>query len=210
MTFVKTVAINISKRLFPRPPDNNMNGFILDNEGLWSITHPIDADLISTSIKDIMGTNELHILDMTAGCGGNMISFIKQFVSVTGVEIDEERFTMLTNNLNKYNQTNYTLINGNSIDHINSTYDVFYIDPPWGGPDYKMNDMMDLYLSDINLVNIVHMIPYNKLIVMKLPYNYNIAHFKDYIIKQLEIHNIIILFIKYNYQLNYINGIHLL
>ena len=58
--------------------------------------------------------------------------------------------------------------------------------------------MIELYLSNINLKDIILMIPTNKLIVLKLPYNYNTDFFKDNIIKKLILNNIIILFILIN------------
>jgi hypothetical protein len=36
---------------------------------------------------------------MTAGCGGNMISFIKHFKFVVGIEYDKERYKILKENL---------------------------------------------------------------------------------------------------------------
>ena len=171
----------VLKKIFPEPPDCNYNNLLLDDEGLWSITHIKDADLISHTIIEIMGTNKLNILDMTAGCGGNMISFINNFYHTTGIEINENRFNLLKNNLDKYKKDNYILINGNSIEYIKSLYDVYYIDPPWGGPDYKNNQSIELYLSNINIYDIIQLIPVNKLIVLKLPFNYNIDCFKDII-----------------------------
>ena len=43
------------------------------------------------------------IIDLTAGCGGNLISFGKYFNNVTGLEIDKQRFDILKNNLSSYN-----------------------------------------------------------------------------------------------------------
>ncbi len=186
----------VLKKIFPEPPDCNYNNLLLDDEGLWSITHIKDADLISHTIIEIMGTNKLNILDMTAGCGGNMISFINIFYHTTGIEINENRFNLLKNNLDKYKKDNYILINGNSIEYIKSLYDVYYIDPPWGGPDYKNNQSIELYLSNINIYDIIQLIPVNKLIVLKLPFNYNIDKFNKYILKKIILNNIIILFIR--------------
>ena len=81
---------------------------------------------------------------------------------------------------------------------MNNNYDIFFIDPPWGGPDYKSNDNLKLYLSDKELKEIIDLIPKEKFIVIKIPYNYNY----DYIKKNynlLETHsfnNIVILYFK--------------
>lgn len=188
----------ILKKIFPKPYNGNYSDLEIDNEGLYSITHPKEAEIISQNIITIMGTNELSILDMTAGCGGNMISFAKYFTHASGIEINESRFKLLENNMKQYNYNNYTIILGNSVDHINmNTYDVYYIDPPWGGPDYKKNKNLSITLSGIDLYNIVLSIPLNRLIILKLPFNYNIDMFKKNIIKQIKMNNINILFIRY-------------
>jgi 16S rRNA G966 N2-methylase RsmD len=191
--------VNVLKKIFPEPHDGLYEGLNIDNEGLYSITHPKEAEIISQNIITIMGTNELNILDMTAGCGGNMISFAKYFTHAVGVEVNEARFKLLENNMKQYNYHNYSIILGNSIDYVNETnsYDVYYIDPPWGGPDYKKNKNLSITLSGVDLYNIVLSIPLNKLIILKLPFNYNIDIFKNNIIKQIKMNNINILFIRY-------------
>ena len=39
---------------------------------------------------------------MNAGCGGNLISFMLHFNNVTGIELNNERFKMLENNIQEY------------------------------------------------------------------------------------------------------------
>ena len=188
--------VNTLKKIFPEPPNNDYSGLKIDEEGLYSITHPKDADIISKIIIDIMRRTDLHIIDMTAGCGGNMISFIKNFNYTTGIEIDKNRFNILKDNLNKYKYSNYELICGNAINIINNNnYDVYFIDPPWGGPDYKNNPNIQLYLSGIKIEDFILSIPKNKLIVLKFPFNYNLDYFKNNIIKKILISNIMIIFI---------------
>jgi hypothetical protein len=55
---------------------------------------------------------------------------------------------------------------------------------------------IQIYLSNIKIEDFIVTLPKNKLIVLKLPFNYNIDFFKDYIIKKLLINNILIIFIK--------------
>jgi 16S rRNA G966 N2-methylase RsmD len=192
---------NILKKIFPEPPNGNYTGLKVDEEGLYSITHPKDANIISESIIDIMGKSDLQIVDMTAGCGGNMISFIKYFKFVVGIEFDNVRYKILKDNLQKYSKKNYQLLCGDATKYslnTNNKNDVYFIDPPWGGPDYKNNPNIQLYLSNIKIEDFILTLPKDKLIVLKLPFNYNIDVFKNNIIKTLFINNIIILFIKYN------------
>jgi 16S rRNA G966 N2-methylase RsmD len=194
--------INILKKVFPEPSNGNYNGLKCDEEGLYSITHPKEADLISETIIEITNNNNLHIVDMTAGCGGNMISFIKYFSNATGIEMDKTRFKLLKENLSKYEYNNYELICGDStLNYANNNYsnfDVYFIDPPWGGPDYKKQSNVELHLSNYKLEEFILTLPKDRLIVLKLPFNYNIDGFKNNIIRKLFINNILILFIKIN------------
>ncbi len=184
------------KKIFPEPPNNDYNGLKCDVEGLWSITHPKEAENISHKIIEIMGTNDLNILDMTAGCGGNMISFLKYFKHVTGIEINKDRYEMLKENLIKYNFNNYSIINNDCINIINieNNFDVYFIDPPWGGPDYKKLDNVHLYISDKQLEDIINILPKNKLIILKIPFN-AILNVNINIIHEYKYNNVKILFI---------------
>ena len=202
----------ILKKIYPRPPLNNYTNMAYDIEGLYSITYPIEAKLISiniikilnniNNINNIITPDKYSIIDMSAGCGGNIISFCEYFHTVTGIENNIERCQILKNNIASYNYNNYNIICDDSINFINSTlniYDVYFIDPPWGGPTYKNNTNIELSMSGITLVEIINMIPKNKLIVLKLPFNYNISTFNTFnLLFKMEIKNILILFlIKY-------------
>jgi 16S rRNA G966 N2-methylase RsmD len=183
------------KKIFPEPPDNNYNGLECDIEGLWSITHPKEAEYISKKIIEIVGHTNLNILDMTAGCGGNMISFLKYFKNVTGIEINKDRYDILQNNLKKYNYNNYLLINDDCIKYINNNnYDVYFLDPPWGGPDYKKLDNVELYMSNMKIEEIINILPKNKLIILKIPFN-AVLNININIIHEYKYNNIKILFI---------------
>lgn len=212
---------NILKKIYPKP-DYNYDKLNYDKVGLWSITRPDEADIISSTIINLLSL-DIKILDMTAGCGGNTISFCKHFNNVVAIECDPDRFEILKNNLSCYDFNNYTIVCGDSLDYIESkesidskdyinlkkdskdyieskesidSYDVYFIDPPWGGPSYKQLDSIELVLSNIKLNDIVEMIPLNKLVVLKLPFNYNIDSFNKFtILKKLEMKNIIILFL---------------
>ena len=192
--------INTLKKIFPEPSNGIYNGLKVDEEGLYSITHPKESDIISKTIIDIIGYQDIKIIDMTAGCGGNMISFIKYFKYVIGIELDKLRYKILKENLEKYSQNNYQLLCYDATKYPfdnDDDNDVLFIDPPWGGPDYKNNPDIQLYLSNIKIEEFILTLPKNKLIVLKLPFNYNIDFFKDNIIKTLLLNNILILFLKY-------------
>jgi 16S rRNA G966 N2-methylase RsmD len=54
--------------------------------------------------------------------------------------------------------------------------DVIYLDPPWGGNEYKNKDKIDLYLDEINVIDIINqMYNFTKIIVLKVPNNFNLT-----------------------------------
>ena len=184
-------------KIFPPPPSNNYSLLNYDTEGLWSITYPNEANIISINIIEVtnmIDIKHIKIVDMTAGLGGNTISFCKYFDDVTAIEKNIDRFNILKNNIKHYQSSNYTLICGDSKDYIDGDYNVYFIDPPWGGPNYKKQTNLELYMSDIKLIDFIEMIP-KKLIVLKLPFNYNIDCLDKFtILMQLELKNIVIIY----------------
>mgnify|MGYP005662823759 FL=1 len=186
----------VKSKVFPET--EKYNDLKYDNEGLWSITHPEDADFISEMIQKFVkehksqNLSELVIFEGTAGLGGNIFSFCKYFKKVVGIEFDEKRFEMLKSNLSCYNFNNVEVINGNCIDYLKNDYDIYFFDPPWGGPKYKSKDSIDLYLGKYNLMEVVKMIPKDKYIVFKLPFNFNLNLLKDYDLLIKKLGNILI------------------
>jgi len=122
-------------------PNVNFEKIQYDKEGLYSITHYDEANNISELIISNFNNKEnLKILDGTGGLGGNTISFSKFFKNVTSIEIDKNRCDMLKNNIKLYNLNNIKIINDDSIKFLlvnKENYDIYFFDPPWGGPDYK-------------------------------------------------------------------------
>ena len=82
----------------------------------------------------------------------------------------------------------------------NMKQDVIFIDPPWGGKGYINYDRLDVYIDDIEISKISkNILNYNycKLLVLKLPYNYNMDNMKnlngEYVIENHIIRNKILL-----------------
>lgn len=193
------MSLKTKEKIFPKIDD--MNNLEYDIEGLYSISHPNDADIISNIILDYLKKSDINIdidnikiLDGTAGLGGNVISFSRNFKSVVAIEINNERFKMLKNNIGLYNLENVKLLNDDCITHLeNSNYDVYFFDPPWGGPNYKYEQNIELSLGGMGLHNIVKIIEKGKIIVFKVPFNYNLNLLKDYDLIIKKIRNILII-----------------
>lgn len=173
---------NIIQKIFPSVQNSdNINQLKYDQEGLWSITYPKDAEYISNLIKSEIGKDST-IVDATAGIGGNTISFSKHFAHVVSIELSSSRFELLSNNVQVYKLSNVSLINGNCLEHLNGDYNGYFFDPPWGGPDYKYANETKIKLGEFTLEEVVHKIKNSndKPIFIKLPFNYNLTEFNKF------------------------------
>jgi 16S rRNA G966 N2-methylase RsmD len=156
-----------------------------DIEGMYSLSYKEDADLVSNIIKEKFG--DVKILDGTSGIGGNSISFGLNFSNTILIEINKERFEYLKINTKLYNLTSI-LYNDDMLNHLNDDYDLIFIDPPWGGPNYKLETSISLSLSNITLKDLTKKLRIlGKIIVYKLPFNYNLNDFSEH---NYEIYNI--------------------
>ena len=162
--------------------------FKIDTEGLFSLTSAKIAESITKDIINLFPLNyKITITDATASVGGNTIPFLltNNFKHVNIIEKDLERFNMLTSNidinLNKIIGT-YTLFNESFLNLKDLENDVIFIDPPWGGPDYRRENKIKLFLDNINLSLIINDL-FNsnktlKLIIVKVPKNFDLVDFK--------------------------------
>lgn len=183
-------------------PNTDYSKLLYDQEGIYSITNPLEADKISELIK-ATNPNLINIFDGTGGLGGNTINFSKHFNTVTSCEINKERFNMLENNINQYNLSNVIKLNIDSISYLfnnYNNYDVYFFDPPWGGPSYKKYKKISLKIGEYSLLEIAQKLKNkinNKLLIYKIPYNYNFNEFCefDYKLHKINKYYIIIIFI---------------
>jgi hypothetical protein len=101
----------------------------------------------------------------------------------------------LENNVNVYNLTNIELINDNclsflSVESLMNNSDVFFFDPPWGGPDYKNHNKVTIKLGDMDLSEVIDKIrAYNRPIFLKLPFNYELNKFSNFNYKVHKVKN---------------------
>jgi 16S rRNA G966 N2-methylase RsmD len=166
-------------------PDVNFEKIQYDKEGLYSITNYNEADNISELIINNFNNKEnLKILDGTGGLGGNTISFSKFFTNVTSIEINKNRCEMLKNNTDLYKLNNIKIVNDDSIKFLlenKEKYDIYFFDPPWGGPNYKKIKNLRLKIGEFKLSELPNKILLNnKLIVFKLPFNYDFEEFSNF------------------------------
>lgn len=173
-------------RFFPFLKDIDNTEFLITEEGLYSVSRPKEAEMISKKIRQALGENtkELVIADMTANVGGNVLNFCKCFGHVYAFELQLLNYLILQNNIRvaKF-QDICTVIHGDCLEFMDKyQFDVIFFDPPWGGVNYKEQTSVDLYLGEKSMVDIViELLAKNlsKLIAIKVPYNYNFTGFKE-------------------------------
>jgi len=150
----------------------------LDEEALYSTTDQLTAEKIT---KDILKFVPAHaiITDATACVGGNTFSFSQAFQTVYAVEKDDTRCKMLEKNMDVLCASNVTCISGDALEVCPSLHqDVIFLDPPWGGPEYKQKPHIDLYLSDVALHSVCEKLAmYTSYFALKVPTNFHESKF---------------------------------
>jgi predicted RNA methylase len=164
--------------LFPHREDIDYSALKTTEEGSYSITRRRDAERIINVMRILFKNIEkMTITDATACIGGDTINFAMNFGHVHSIEFKYDNFVALTNNVDVYKFQNVTLHHADSVLFFNWNTHVLYIDPPWGGKDYKKHTNLDLFLSEKRLDCWIEEILSRKnrpeYIVLKLPANYN-------------------------------------
>ena len=133
----------------------------IDDESVYYISRREHADKITNFVvhylkNKSLDPNNCFITDATAGVGGNTISFAKKLKGVTAIELDKTRSQYLQNNVDVYGLKNVTVINGDSVDKLRfvKQQDAVFMDPPWGGRDYKNSKNLKLSLSGTSIEEI--------------------------------------------------------
>ncbi|KAG2779507.1 hypothetical protein PC129_g7085 [Phytophthora cactorum] len=125
----------------------------------------------------------LVVTDGTACVGGNVLSFCDFFTHVNAIENDSTRVRMLRHNLQVLQKTNAKCIHANYLDvMLELEQDVVFLDPPWGGPEYKDLDKVDLFLGGSPLHDICMRLQGSaKCIVLKVPSNFDDTKFSQHV-----------------------------
>jgi predicted RNA methylase len=167
--------------LFPYKRGVDMKDIQVTEEGKYSYTKQKDGEKTIQFLKRyISSLHTRSILDGTGNIGGDTILFGLNFHTVHSIELDPDNFKALTHNVGLYKLKNVHLHEGDTTElYKEYPSDILYLDPPWGGPDYKEKKELDLWLGshrvDVFLrdsVLVKEALWKPIWIVLKLPFNY--------------------------------------
>jgi 16S rRNA G966 N2-methylase RsmD len=200
----------LKKLIFPPIADDKINKLMIDDDSIKFITYASPAheitNIIMKNVSDfpcpkICSQSEwnakslcermkcLTISEMTAGVGGNVLSFANYFKYVNAIEIDKTRYNYLNKNIKLYGFTNVNCYNADSLELLVTNdiilQDIIFFDPPWGGKNYKIHTKLRLQFGKYTIENVCKVLlekSHNKMVILKLPNNYDI----DYITEVLQ------------------------
>ncbi len=169
----------------------------MDNVSYYSVTDSESADQISEFLVDHLPTKtdptQMTIFDGMACIGGNTFSFAKYFGKVLSNELNPSRFEMLSRNILDVLQigsvvasiTNMSILDA-AFSNAIPTYDILFLDPEWGGPDYKVYKELRLKISDtVHLEEFVLDVFLRRsscnYVLLKLPLNFAVDSFVEYL-----------------------------
>jgi 16S rRNA G966 N2-methylase RsmD len=190
-------------RLFPYLKDKNkLCNLKIDDESIDYITSRDDANIMTNMIKQHLASYDLDvskmsITDSTAGVGGNTLSFGQHFMHVNAIEINEQRCKYMQNNISVYDLDNITIYNDDCTKRLKTMkQDIIFIDPPWGGKMYKFKEKIRINIGNKSIEQLCNELIHAdvehkpKLIVLKLPTNYDWVHFEKIIKKKVYMHDL--------------------
>mmetsp|Transcript_4775 Transcript_4775/g.7226 ORF Transcript_4775/g.7226 Transcript_4775/m.7226 type:complete len:290 (+) Transcript_4775:87-956(+) len=189
--------------LFAKMDQQKRKQLKLDDISLFSVTEQRTADQITDLILGLPGVKRstTPLIDGTACIGGNVISFSSpdSFKKVWAVELDQKRFELLCHNIevvwgSKESKNKVVCLKGDfvsmiqvknkgivssSLHHLPLEGSVVYLDPPWGGPDYKKLKSVNLHLSGVTLSEICGLLRDRaRYVVLKVPTNFDTLGFR--------------------------------
>ena len=163
----------------------------LDEVGVFSTTFAWEALEICNVIMGVPElarlNRKLRVTDACAGCGGNTMSFLcdGRFELVYVVEIDRSRLNVLKDNLRfltsvRSIRTEFELLwEDYTKCMLTLKQDVVFLDPPWGGVNYRLEKNLNLMLGGMDVAAIMDkLVGQGVCVVVKVPRTFNLCKLK--------------------------------
>ena len=163
----------LKNSVFPSHPECQM-----DEVASYSSSGPKITQFIVKMLEQKIGNlGDLTFTDATACVGGQTVVFAEHFRIVNAFEIDPFRAEMLKHNVRVTGAENVNCYHADLTQSYQKypSQDIIYLDPPWGGSNYKKETDIELWLSNERLAHVAERLaPKTRYILIKYPYNYNI------------------------------------
>mmetsp|Transcript_7129 Transcript_7129/g.10620 ORF Transcript_7129/g.10620 Transcript_7129/m.10620 type:complete len:270 (-) Transcript_7129:246-1055(-) len=167
--------------------DKNIRmGIRMDTVASFSVTESRMADrMTETIMRYVPYGKDTIIFDGMSCVGGNTISFAKYFNRVLSNEFDKSRYDMLIHNVRDVIGLDNVVYFNDSILTLALTqsYDVLFLDPEWGGPDYKHKKNLRLHIGDEPVEDFCSRVLQGtsvSMIALKLPVNYDNDYMRQF------------------------------
>lgn len=173
--------IKFIQQIFEDASINDLKKLIITSESVYSVSKISGSKFLYKIInKYYNNTSNLILTDGTANIGSDSINLSKYFKQINSIELSKVNYNALINNIKVLNKKNIITYNKDTTKILSTLkQDIIYIDAPWGGVDYKLKDMIDLFIGNINISNFYKRNKYYaKLFIFKVPTNYNIKLMK--------------------------------
>ncbi|AAV50589.1 putative methyltransferase [Niemeyer virus] len=219
---------SIKRLIFPPITETRLSKIMIDDESIKYITYNSSAQEITNIIMNNLENfpcpshcseekwrlkspdqrmKKLVITEMTAGVGGNVLNFAKYFKYVNAIELNCIRYKYLNNNIKLYDYSNVNCYNDNSVSLLiekdDLGQDIVFFDPPWGGGGYKQFQNLRLDFDKYSVEVVCQKLlekNHNKMVILKLPSNYDFDYFfdqlKSYTINKFDIEKMTIIVVK--------------
>jgi 16S rRNA G966 N2-methylase RsmD len=165
--------------------NKNLN-FITNQEGLFSMTPTDQAQFVVEIMQRYYPLSMLKnmiITESNGGFGGNTYEFLKIFKLINFVEINKQHVDIFKHNLDEIKKV--IEVNDDKLTIYNKDYsqifgtlkqDIIFMDPPWGGVDYRKENNLRLYFGNLDINDIISELivtqPKLKMILIKAPENF--------------------------------------
>jgi len=184
------VSYTYAKLIFNNLSSEQFNKLLFTDESIYSSSKVEGSQLLKNIIYENLTDHNITITDGTANIGTDSIYLSNYFKTINSIEVSNINHKALINNINVFKKSNINAIIGDVTTEISKLeQDVIYIDAPWGGRNYKKNENMKLYLSNMEILDFYKTFKNKaKIFVFKIPYNYNFEYLKNNIDSKMTIY----------------------
>ena len=153
--------LKVVKEYFHKKAKIDYTKLELSTDSIYSITRPSESLKMIRILKHAFKSIDTIIVG-TANVGTTTLAFAEHYKQVYAVEIDATTYHHLKKNIQVYEYKNVDVIHADitvfmksKVKNYNPSTHLLFLDPPWSGVFYKTEQNIDLYLSDINVVDFI-------------------------------------------------------